>query len=179
MSVFEGVLSTVHAVIACVAALGVVIARRPLRAAFALLVHIYALAVLYLQLHAHALGVFQLLVYAGAIVVLFVFVIMMIGPGTQLPSLHRRQGMIWRTLGGALLGLVMGALISIVLEDSRSWPDLGSKPSSLGTLEALAWELFERAWLPFELVSALLLVAVVGAMTIAGQRSLIGGKSSS
>lgn len=70
--------------LALITALGTIAARSPLRSAMALLFHIIALAGLYLSLHAHVLAAMQLLVYAGAVVVLFVFVIMLLGH--RLPS---------------------------------------------------------------------------------------------
>ena len=69
--------------IALVTAVLTVSLRTPLRAAVALLAHIISLAGLYLTLHAHLLAAIQLLVYAGAVVVLFIFVIMLIGPSAQ------------------------------------------------------------------------------------------------
>jgi hypothetical protein len=75
------VLFVVAAIIALVSAVVTVTQRSPLRAAMGLLLHIVSLAALYLSLHAHLLAAIQMLVYAGAVVVLFVFVIMLIGPG--------------------------------------------------------------------------------------------------
>ena len=65
---------------ALITAAGTVLMQNPIRAAVSLLAHIVSLAALYLSLHAHFLAALQLIVYAGAVVVLFIFVIMLIGP---------------------------------------------------------------------------------------------------
>ena len=80
------------AVVAIVTAVLTVSLRSPLRAAVSLLAHILSLAGLYLTLHAHLLAAIQLLVYAGAVVVLFIFVIMLIGPSAMPASKDRRLG---------------------------------------------------------------------------------------
>ena len=79
MSTPNMVLLIVSGLLALGGALGTVAANRPLRAAVALLVNIVALSGIFLSLHAQFLAMVQLIVYAGAVVVLFVFVIMMVG----------------------------------------------------------------------------------------------------
>ena len=83
------------AVLALAGALGVVIAKNPIRGAMGLLLLILSVAGLFLALHAQFLAAIQLIVYAGAIVVLFLFVIMLLGPNAATPSDQR--GMIVRT----------------------------------------------------------------------------------
>ncbi|MGB0680974.1 MAG: NADH-quinone oxidoreductase subunit J, partial [Polyangiales bacterium] len=100
------------AAIAVLSALMVVLARQPLRAAFALLLHIVALSVLYLGLEAQLLAVLQLLVYAGAVVVLFLFVIMLLGPTTGLAV--SRHNLVSRTATLALMAMVGVLLLSVV-----------------------------------------------------------------
>jgi len=93
-------LFVVTAIFAMAGALITISARRPLRAAIGLLVHIISLAGMFLTLNAHLLAVLQLLVYAGAIVVLFVFVIMLIGPAAEVGPIEGRVAS--RTLSIAL-----------------------------------------------------------------------------
>ena len=86
MSTAGFILFFFSAIAAIAGAVATVAARRPLRAAMGLLVNVIALSALYLTLHAQLLAVLQLLVYAGAVVVLFVFVILLIGPAGEVES---------------------------------------------------------------------------------------------
>ena len=101
-------LFVVTAIFAMAGALMTISARRPLRAAIGLLVHIISLAGMFLTLNAHLLAALQLLVYAGAIVVLFVFVIMLIGPAAEVGPIEGRVAS--RTLSIALTIAVVLAL---------------------------------------------------------------------
>src|SRR5262249_13218654 len=110
MSVAGNGLFLFCAVIAMISALGTIIVRSPIRAAMCLLARIAALSGLFLTLHAHLLAALQVLVYAGAVVVLFVFVIMLLGPGVTDPPTSR--GLVARTVAAALMGLLTLGLAS-------------------------------------------------------------------
>ena len=97
MSGAGNALFIVSSLIAVIGAIMTITARRPLRAAIGLLIHIIALAGLFLTVNAHLLAALQLLVYAGAVVVLFVFVIMLIGPASEVTS--STQGLMTRAVG--------------------------------------------------------------------------------
>jgi NADH-quinone oxidoreductase subunit J len=92
------------ALCALLSAVGTVVVKSSIRAAMSLLVHIVALSGLFLTLHAHLLAALQLLVYAGAVVVLFVFVIMMIGPNVGDHTTLR--GLLPKTAAAALMSLL-------------------------------------------------------------------------
>ncbi len=144
-----------------------VTAKNPIRGAMGLLLMILAIAGLYLALHAQFLAAIQLIVYAGAIVVLFIFVIMLLGPDATVP--HDQRGRIPRTLGGALFA---GAGLSAILLIVRTAPEapkglLPSTPNDFGSIERFGAILFSDGLLPFELSSALLMVAIVGAVAVA------------
>ena len=98
MSTSGEFLFMVAGLVAVVSAVLTVTMRTPLRAALTLLVHVISLAGLYLSLHAHLLAAIQMLVYAGAVVVLFVFVIMLIGPGVM-DKRTDDKGLLVRTFG--------------------------------------------------------------------------------
>lgn len=137
----------------------------PIRGALGLLVMILSIAGLYLALSAQFLAAVQVIVYAGAIVVLFVFVIMLLGPSAQ-PARDAR-GRWPRYLGGALF-LGLGASASWMLIKSMPNPKpLPAAPENFGTIEGFGTELFTSGIVPFELSSALLLVAIVGAVAVA------------
>lgn len=149
-------------------AVGTVAAQRPLRAAVALLVNIIALAGLYLTLSAHLLAAIQLLVYAGAVVVLFIFVIMLIGPAAEVKG--KGDGLPGRTLAIAVMTMVTGTIAFSLVDAAGNWYALRAHPD-YGTVEALGAELYARALVPFEIVSITLLVAIVGAVAVARHRT--------
>jgi NADH-quinone oxidoreductase subunit J len=159
------------AALALVGALAVVAARNPIRSAMGLLLLILSVAGLFLALHAQFLAAIQLIVYAGAIVVLFLFVIMLLGPSAAPPS--DRRGLLVRTFGGALFVLGgLGAMVAVVRAAQaahRTMP-IPALDSSFGGIDAFGSVLFSDALAPFELSSALLMVAVVGAIAVARGR---------
>src|SRR5579863_7173033 len=102
------------ALAAVAGALGVVLSKNPIRSAMGLLLTIVSIAGLFLALHAQFLATIQLIVYAGAIVVLFLFVIMLLGPSASTPS--DRNGIFARTVGGGVFALVgVGALAAVAM----------------------------------------------------------------
>lgn len=150
------------AAIAVLGALGTVAARNPIRAAVGLFFHILALAALYVTLGAHFLGVIQLLVYAGAVVVLFVFVIMLLGPASE--TQRDQRGVLWRVLGG-LSAAAVGLLIIPQVGFLRG--AMGVRLGEYGTLKTLGTFIFREAVIPFEMVGVALVIAVVAAFAIA------------
>lgn len=143
-----------------------VIAKRPLRAAMGLLMNIIALAGLYLTLAAELLAAIQLLVYAGAVVVLFVFVIMLIGPAAE--QKHGPGSFLPRLASLVLMTMVTGTVAFSVVHASARWV---AYPEGFGGVTAVGTELYTKALLPFEIVSITLLVAIVGAIAIARKRT--------
>jgi len=156
----------VTAVFAVVGALITVAARRPLRAAMGLLVHIVSLAGMFLTLNAHLLAALQLLVYAGAIVVLFVFVIMLIGPEAETGPVEGR--LVSRSTAAALTAAIFLVVATSVSRFAAPWVDVGS---GFGTVEGLGLAIYQEALVPFELISITLLIAIIGAIAIARSRT--------
>jgi NADH-quinone oxidoreductase subunit J len=162
--------------LALLSALGTVAMHSPIRAAMSLLTHIVALSGLFLLLHAHLLAALQMLVYAGAVVVLFIFVIMMIGPAAPEPPVMR--GMVVKTAAVAIV-LVLTALMAFSLMPVVK-PQISIAPCSVaegaeceqfGGVVAFAQSLFLSELVPFELISVLLTVAVIGAIAVARSRT--------
>jgi NADH-quinone oxidoreductase subunit J len=149
----------------------VVAAKNPIRGAMGLLLLILSVAGLFLALHAQFLAAIQLIVYAGAIVVLFLFVIMLLGPSASTPS--DRRGLGARVLGGGLFALVglggIAAIVSAARAAQRTMP-MPTPDAGFGGIDAFGSVLFSDALVPFELSSALLMVAVVGAIAVAKGR---------
>jgi NADH-quinone oxidoreductase subunit J len=168
MNALGSVYFYVCAVLALAGALGVVIAKNPIRGAMGLLVLILSVAGLFLALHAQFLAAIQLIVYAGAIVVLFLFVIMLLGPHAAPPADTR--GIVVRTFGGALFGLVGVGGITLAARVLKSAGPMALPDSSFGSIDAFGGVLFSDALAPFELSSGLLMVAVLGAVAVARGR---------
>jgi NADH-quinone oxidoreductase subunit J len=132
----------------------------PITSAMFLVLTIASLAGLFVLLHAFFLAAVQVLVYAGAVMVLFLFVIMLL----DLPS-EERRGI---KKSGIVLGLIsVGAIIAVTLQSLLHSP-LNPEPAPVlegGTI-ALGKLLFTQYVLPFEIISVLLLVAMVGAILL-------------
>jgi NADH-quinone oxidoreductase subunit J len=155
-----GGLTLVLAVIAALAAILVVLPTDVLHSAIALIVVLLALAGIYAGLGAWFIAAIQVIVYAGAIMVLFMFTIMVLESRREHPSklasirLHR------------LAAVLAGVAIFLGMAGSAQAPVLGLAPSA--SVPEISMVLFNDFLLPFELVGVLLLVAVVGVMTLTG-----------
>jgi NADH-quinone oxidoreductase subunit J len=161
----------VCAAAAIAGALAVVLARNPIRSVMGLLLLILSVGGLFLSLNAQFLAATQLIVYAGAIVVLFLFVIMLLGPNAISPRDSR--GLLVRILGGGLFALAgFGALAAVARATLAAKGRMPMPPvaPSFGGVDAFGTVLFADALVPFELSSALLMVAVVGALAVARGR---------
>jgi NADH-quinone oxidoreductase subunit J len=165
----EAVLFYAFAVLALLSAGSVILSRNPISSAMGLVATFFFLAGLYVLLLAHTIAVLQVLVYTGAIMVLFLFVIMLLNLG----EVRTERGSI--TLGkvaGALAAVGLFALLALVL--TRVPAGAAGLPAAqlaqFGTLGALGRILYTQWLLPFEAVSLLLLVAIVGAVVVAKAR---------
>ena len=145
--------------VALVTALGVILARRPVHGAVALLGHSLALAGLYLMLAAELVAMAQILIYSGAIVVLFLFVVTLLPAGGSegAPDLGRMAA---AAIGGGAILLALAFAIATVAPVAAT--------TAVGGVPDVGRALFDhrRLLIPFELTAPLLLVAIVGAVTI-------------
>jgi NADH-quinone oxidoreductase subunit J len=164
------------ALTAVLSALGTIAMHSPIRAAMSLLAHIVSLSGLFLLLHAHLLAALQMLVYAGAVVVLFVFVIMMIGPSAPEPPVTR--GLLVKTVSVAVMTLVTALLAFTLMPMTKPLIALsscteaeGAECDQFGGVMAFSHTLFRGELAPFELVSVLLTVAIIGAIAVARGRT--------
>ena len=152
----------VLALLTVLSALTVVVHRNPVHSACALVATLFLLAVLFAGLDAPLVAVLQIIVYAGAIVVLFLFVIMLLNLQVETRALTSPLLVVAATAGGialvALLALVVGRATSSAATNL---------PAGFGETESVARVLFTTYLLPFELTSILLLVAIVGAVALA------------
>jgi len=159
----------VCSIVTIVGALSTVAARNPIRSAVGLLATIVGIAGLFLKLAAQFLAAIQLIVYAGAVVVLFVFVIMLLGPDA---NLRDRPGTARLSRWGAAVLLAVLAVVSFFgLKGGWGAPTpLGAVRAEHGSVEAVGGMLFRQGIVPFEIATALLIVAVVGAIAVARTR---------
>src|SRR5207302_10016736 len=154
-------------------AIGVVTCRNPVHSALNLVMTLFGIAVLFVEEQAHFLAAVQVIVYAGAIVVLFLFVIMLLGID-QAENLREDPLRGQRPVAIAL-GLL--ALLEVLLLTRSTWvtgaPSLSGelKSTDKTNVEVLARSLFTRYLLPFEATSVLPLIAVVGAVILARRPS--------
>ncbi|RKG60619.1 NADH-quinone oxidoreductase subunit J [Corallococcus sp. AB011P] len=164
----ELVLFGVFAVMTLLSAGLVITARSPINSAMALVSTFFFLAGIYVLLWAHTVAAVQVLVYAGAIMVLFLFVIMLLNLGD---APHRGKPTATRLLGGAsAVGLL--AVLAVTLGRIKAPPaQLDAQgQAAFGTMAAIGETIFTTWLLPFEAVSLLLLVAMVGAVVVAKSR---------
>ncbi|MEW6774732.1 MAG: NADH-quinone oxidoreductase subunit J [Bdellovibrionota bacterium] len=154
----------VFGALALASAVLVVTGKNAIASAVYLVVAFFNLAGLYVLLEAHFLAASQILVYAGAITVLILFVIMLLDV-SQLVRLQGSRNAIARSLGIVLAGLFAILLASQLAPGEVGFPE--KLPEGFGTVESIGDLLFDRYLLAFELVSVLLLAAIVAAVAIA------------
>jgi NADH-quinone oxidoreductase subunit J len=152
------------AAVALISGVLVVFQRHPLRSALWLIVNFFAVAGIYLLAHAEFIAAIQVIVYAGAIMVLFLFVIMLLN--LREPEEAPRQPYISQKLLGIILALGTGLLLVYGFSQAIL-PEAKAMAPGLGNTESIARLLFTEYLLPFEVTSILLLVAIVGAVILA------------
>jgi NADH-quinone oxidoreductase subunit J len=147
-------------------ALAMVTARNLVHAVLFMVAHVAMSAILFLMLQAPFLAAVQVIVYAGAIMVLFLFVVMLMGP-QQVALTERLAGQRW--LGLVLVAALLVALVSVVATNSLTGQPGAAGPGQLGIQnpQRLGELLYSKYVFPFEIVSVLLLVAMIGAVILA------------
>ena len=157
------------ATVAVAAAIGMLLSRSPVNSALWLVLNFFCIAGLYIVLSATFIGVIQVLVYAGAIMVLFLFVIMLL----NLEAPPKLAGIDWGRVAGFLVGMILlSQLVYVVAEGLGVTPVAIASPEALqnGGAAYLAQSLFTRYAVPLEIIGLLLLAATVGAVMLAKRR---------
>ena len=160
----DSILFIICATVALVCAFNLILQKHPISSALSLIGVMGALAVLYLLLGAEFIAMAQMVVYGGAVMVLFTFVIMLLNAGTEKAS---NKSWFARIAGLPLLVLfvaVLGFLIRKVLPPMRS-VEFGSWLD--GSAQRIGQMLFTEYLLPFEVISILILIAILGAVVLA------------
>ena len=162
----EVVLFWVFALPLLASAAGVILARNPVYAAMSLVSAFFWLAGIYVLLTAHLLAFVQVIVYAGAIMVLFLFVVMLLSLSDAELGLEKLTVLKGVGILGAA-GLLSLLVTALVQAGPRSMARVGE---DFGTVRAVGRLLFTQYLLPFEATSVLLLVAIVGAVVVAKEK---------
>jgi NADH-quinone oxidoreductase subunit J len=157
----------IFAALAVLGALGVVLARNPVRSALSLAVVLICHAVMYILLDAPFIAAAQVMIYAGAILILFLFVIMVLNPRLEIGE-GRLRG---QTTAAVVIGLALAAEIAFVLSRGALASTTGKYTpeviAAFGHTQLIGQLLFSDFILPFEITSFLLLVAIMGVITLA------------
>ncbi|HEY6342101.1 MAG TPA: NADH-quinone oxidoreductase subunit J [Bryobacteraceae bacterium] len=160
----DTLLFLVLAAIAVACGINVVLQRHPISSALSLVGVMGALAVLYLQLGGEFIAAAQLIVYAGAIMVLFVFVIMLLNAGSERKSARH----LWaRWAGLPLLFIFVGLMAYVIQALLPPSGEVSFGGFDGGSAQAIGNRLFTIYLLPFEITSILILIAIVGAIVLA------------
>jgi NADH-quinone oxidoreductase subunit J len=160
----DAILFLVFAFIAVACGLSVVVQRHPITSAISLIGVMGSLAVLYLLLGAEFVAAVQVVVYAGAIMVLFIFVIMLLNAGAEPPG-----GRSWpvRLLGIPLLAILVGVMSFVIRKLLPGGEEVKFGAFTQGGPRQIGRLLFTDYLLPFEVTSVLILVAILGAVVLA------------
>ena len=158
------ILFSVFGIVCVAGAVNLLVQRHPINSALSLVVVMGALAAEYLLLGAEFVAAVQVIVYAGAVMVLFVFVIMLLNAGEE----ERTQGSRVAALVG-IPGMMIGSLLMgwvLVVHSGTQSVAVGALP---GPPKTLGWLLFHEYLLPFEVTSILVLIAIMGAVVLAAR----------
>ncbi len=165
------ILFSVFGLVCVAGAVNLLMQRHPINSALSLVVVMGSLAVEYLLLGAEFVAAVQVIVYAGAVMVLFVFVIMLLNAGEE----ERTTGSKVAWLFG-IPGMVIGSLLIawvLLAHSGNTVVAIGALP---GSPKTLGWLLFHDYLLPFEVTSVLVLIAIMGAVVLASRPEAIQRK---
>lgn len=165
------ILFYITALVAIISGLLVITGKSPVTSALSLVLNFFCIAFIYLMLEAQFLAIIQVIVYAGAIMVLFLFVIMLLNLQDDMTLFERFD--LKKGFAVLLTGLFLLEIAYIFSLDSVSIAPKGVTGASfpeLGTVESIGKYLFSDFVYPFEMISVVLLSAVVGAVVIAKKK---------
>ena len=160
----------VVAAVAVASALLMITRSNPVISVLFLIVNFFCLATLYLTLHAQFIAIIQILVYAGAIMVLFLFVIMLLNLGNDAVLSEKRS--LRRILAVGLVAVSAFEILAALLFSPYPGPEPAgiAQAGTMGTVESIGAVLYSRFLFPFEVTSMLLLAAMVGVIVLAKKK---------
>lgn len=166
------ILFYLFAFVSVICALGVLVMKNPIHCALMLVGTFFCLGAVYVMLNAEFVAVIQVLVYAGAIMVLFLFVLMLLASGDQTQFAVKWDA--GKILAVAVTIGIFFQIASVFLDSEMTLGPKGDYPietvEEIGSITLIGRLLFTEYVLPFEIISILLLVAVIGAVVIAKRR---------
>ena len=160
----------IFAVIALISAVNVLVQRRVFYSAISLIICLSALAGIYMILEAPFIAAVQIIVYAGAIMVLFLFVIMLLDPFSAALLTNKRKSL---TYVGSLLGTLLMTLLYTLLRTYQQGrvPRFADRAADgYGSVRTIGEILFKEYLLPFEATSVLILIAIIGTVVLAKRK---------
>jgi len=149
------------AAVAVAGSVSLILQRHPIHSVLSLIVVMVALSGLYLLLEAEFIAAVQIIIYAGAIMVLFVFVIMLLNAGVE------ERSSFSRTARYAGMPLAVFLLVELTYQIARASAPVTAQPALQDATRGLAMLLFHNFVFPFELTSILILIALLGALVLA------------
>ena len=171
MSGGEALLFWVLGPVAVLGALGLLFARKAVHAAMAMALVMVGLGIFYIAQYAEFVGIIQIFVYSGAVMMLFLFVVMTVGTESSISPFETIQGhRVWAWILGLFF---LAAGVYSIGQVSFPEPVGLEAAQSEGTVTALAREIFSRQVFSFEVLGALLVIAVMGAMVLAHRERLV------
>jgi NADH-quinone oxidoreductase subunit J len=157
------VLFIIFGLIAVAGAINLLAQRHPINSALSLVVVMSSLALIYLLLGAEFVAAIQVIVYAGAIMVLFVFVIMLLNAGAEERTRGSRMALLMGVPGVIVVACVVGWTL---INRSQQLGGVSISATNFGDTRNIANLLFRDFLLPFEITSVLILIAIMGAVVL-------------
>jgi|SRR6185312_4415607 len=148
--------------LALLGAIGVIVSKNPIYSVLCLIIVFFAISGHYILMNAQFLGIVNIIVYAGAIMVLFLFVIMLMNLNSETEPVKN----IYMKLAGVIAGLMLMIVFVAAISHSDTGNTIIRAGTSVGLTESLGKELFSKYVVPFEISSVLFLSAMIGAILI-------------
>lgn len=166
---FENILTLVFAVMAVISAIIMITRRNPISSALFLVTNFFCISVMYLILRSQFIAIIQVLVYAGAIMVLFLFVIMLLNLQDESKL---TENITYKKISAVIVSLLLFSSLAIttIFAFNGKFKTMSPVAEIQGTIESVGKLLYSAFSFPFELVSFILLAAIVGAIVLAQKK---------
>lgn len=166
---FENILILIFSAAAVVSAILMITRRNPVNSVLFLVMNFFCISALYLFLRAQFIAIIQILIYAGAIMVLFLFVIMLLNLQDESKL---TENITYKKITALLLSVLLFSVLSITAYFGLKgkFQAISPQAEQIGTVESAGKELYTAFSFPFELVSFILLAAIVGAIVLAKKK---------
>lgn len=166
---FENILTIFFAVIAVASAILMVTRRNPVNSVLFLIVNFFCISAIYLILKAQFIAIIQVIVYAGAIMVLFLFVIMLLNLQDEKKL---TENVSYKKLTAVILSALLFSILAITTYFAflDKFHKISDNAESMGTVESIGKELYTTYSFPFEIVSFILVAAIIGAIVLAKKK---------